>query len=115
MPRFRDIERSVLTKKSTVVEHNRRIPSVDSREGCWAASETLAGTGPISEHFPGGTETTYGKLCGTTSQVGRKGVARMMLLSLHCLLWGAIGTSVVFLAASPPLTQALKENWKSLG
>ncbi|MGA9787997.1 MAG: hypothetical protein WBQ40_15520 [Candidatus Sulfotelmatobacter sp.] len=38
----------------------------------------------------------------------------MMLLSLHCLLWGAIGTSVVFLAASPPLTQALKENWKSL-
>jgi hypothetical protein len=38
----------------------------------------------------------------------------MMLLSLHCLLWGAIGTSVVFLATSLPLTQALKENWKSL-
>ena len=38
----------------------------------------------------------------------------MMLLSLHCLLWGAIGTFGVFLATSLPLTQALKENWKSL-
>jgi hypothetical protein len=38
----------------------------------------------------------------------------MMLLSLHCLLWGAIGTFGVFLATSPPLAQALKENWRSL-
>jgi len=37
-----------------------------------------------------------------------------MLLSLHRLLWGAIGTSVVLLATSAPLTQALKENCKSL-
>jgi hypothetical protein len=38
----------------------------------------------------------------------------MIMLSLHCLLWGAIGASVVFLATSPPLTQALKGNWKGL-
>lgn len=37
-----------------------------------------------------------------------------MLLTLHCLLWGTIGTFVVLLARSAPLTQALRRNWKSL-
>lgn len=37
-----------------------------------------------------------------------------MLLSLHCLLWGAIATCVIFLSTSPPLTKAFRENWKTL-
>ena len=37
-----------------------------------------------------------------------------MLLSLHSLLWGAVVTSVIFLATALPLTRALRENWKSL-
>ena len=37
-----------------------------------------------------------------------------MLLTLHCFLWGAIGTSVVLLATSATLKHALAENWKSL-
>src|SRR6266436_4804929 len=37
-----------------------------------------------------------------------------MLLSLHCLLWGAVVTFVIFLATILPLTQALRENWKTL-
>jgi hypothetical protein len=37
-----------------------------------------------------------------------------MLIALHSLLWGAIVFSGVFLATSPQLRQALRENWKSL-
>lgn len=37
-----------------------------------------------------------------------------MLIALHSLLWGAIVLSGVFLATSPQLRQALRENWKSL-
>ncbi len=37
-----------------------------------------------------------------------------MLLTLHFLLWGSIVASTLFLATSSQLTQALRDNWRSL-